>query len=71
MITYEERLLNKVAYGDGERKVDENHLTILDHGIPYKFETGYAAHVLNAPKSMGTVQGVAYRLVGLGARDDE
>ncbi len=70
MTTYEERLLNKVAYGDGERKVDENHLTITDHGIPYKFETGYAAHVLNAPKGMNLVQGIAYRILGFSTEED-
>lgn len=70
MTTYEEKLLNKVAYGDGEKKIDENHLTILDHGIPYKFDTGYAAHVLNAPKDMNHVQGVAYRILGASAKEE-
>jgi hypothetical protein len=70
MTTHEERLLNKVAYGDGERKVDENHLTILDHGIPYRFDTGYAAHVLNAPKGMKPELGVAYRILGVSAKEE-
>ena len=70
MTTYEEKLLNKVAYGDGKRKVDDEHLTIFDHGIPYRFDTGYAAHVLNAPRDMPIVQGVAYRILGAHPSDE-
>jgi hypothetical protein len=70
-MTYTEKILNKVAYGDGEKKVDENGLTVFDHGKPYTFNLGAAAYALGAPRDMNPEMGVAYRLVGLGTRDKE
>jgi hypothetical protein len=66
-----ERILNKIAYADGEKRVDEDCLTVFDHGTPYRFGIGAAAYALNAPKDMTPVQGVAYSILGFGTKDEE
>ena len=69
MTNYTERILNKIAYADGEKTVDGTGLTVVDHGKRYKFELEGVADAVEAPKDMGLVQGVAYRLLGFGTED--
>lgn len=71
MAEYNERILNKIAYADGEKRVDENCLTVFDHGTPYRFGIGAAAYALDAPKDMPLVQGVAYRILGFSTKAEE
>ena len=66
-----ERILNKVAYADGEKRVDESGLTVFDDGKPYKFDLGAAAYALGVPKDMNPVQGIAYKILGFKANKFE
>ena len=70
-MNYSERILNKIAYADGEKRVDDNCLKVVDNGIVYRFGIGAAASALNAPKDMQPAQGVVYRILGFGNTDEE
>jgi len=70
MTEYTEKILNKIAYADGGKTVNEEGLTLVDGGKTYKFGLGPVAYALNAPRNMNPVQGIAYRLLGFKAEDD-
>jgi hypothetical protein len=60
-----EDFLKKAAYADGERKIEENNVTIFDGGKPYKFPMKEAAGALGL--SQYNIMGVSEKLLGFRA----
>ena len=69
-MTITEEILNKLAYADGEKAVNDDGLTVYDHGKPYNFGLRDSAYALGVGPNENPVLGVASRVLGFHAEEE-
>ncbi|NIM47165.1 MAG: hypothetical protein GTN40_03340 [Candidatus Aenigmarchaeota archaeon] len=65
-----EEILNKLAYADGKKKVDDTGVRVYDNGMRYTFGLGETAYALGVPNNENPVLGVASRVLSFGIKKE-